>query len=321
MEHNDNVVVLIERKFDSFEEFSHLAVSWDADFRQMDAERFKSTMFQAQIGDLLISSARLGCHVEQHGATPVGMRTFAIPDVGSPDLYWFGRTVGQNSLLSFPAHREIDVFSRPGFCGLTFSVPESSLLSLFESKGFHEPEKVLDHDEQVFLGRFILLNRLRYLLRLVVPEVAKVKKSNNVLATEIQDQILATFIQILEENNPESKQHRTHNPMLLEHIIDYIHTHPHADVPLRISDLCSIMNVSERTLENLFKQNLGMTPKAYLTGQRLYEVHRKLWLSHPVHTLVTDIANNWGFWHMGHFAADYRKMFGELPSSTLKRHY
>lgn len=32
-----------------------------------------------------------------------------------------------------------------------------------------------------------------------------------------------------------------------------------------------------------------------------------------------DVANNWGFWHMGRFAADYRKFFGELPSETLQK--
>ncbi|MFV2073945.1 MAG: helix-turn-helix domain-containing protein, partial [Thermoanaerobaculales bacterium] len=36
-------------------------------------------------------------------------------------------------------------------------------------------------------------------------------------------------------------------------------------------------------------------------------------------TLVTDVANSWGFWHMGQFAADYRRQFGELPSETLRR--
>ena len=34
---------------------------------------------------------------------------------------------------------------------------------------------------------------------------------------------------------------------------------------------------------------------------------------------VADVANEWGFWHMGGFAADYRKLFGELPSTTLNR--
>jgi AraC family ethanolamine operon transcriptional activator len=31
---------------------------------------------------------------------------------------------------------------------------------------------------------------------------------------------------------------------------------------------------------------------------------------------VSDAANRWGFWHMGQFAADYRKLFGERPSQT-----
>jgi AraC family ethanolamine operon transcriptional activator len=33
---------------------------------------------------------------------------------------------------------------------------------------------------------------------------------------------------------------------------------------------------------------------------------------------VTDIAMRLGFWEMGRFASDYRDMFGELPSVTLR---
>ena len=35
--------------------------------------------------------------------------------------------------------------------------------------------------------------------------------------------------------------------------------------------------------------------------------------------LVKDIAIHWGFVDLGRFAVDYKRMFGESPSTTLKR--
>ena len=34
---------------------------------------------------------------------------------------------------------------------------------------------------------------------------------------------------------------------------------------------------------------------------------------------VTETALRWGFSHLGRFAADYRKTFGERPSETARR--
>jgi AraC family ethanolamine operon transcriptional activator len=33
---------------------------------------------------------------------------------------------------------------------------------------------------------------------------------------------------------------------------------------------------------------------------------------------IQDIASHWGFWHLSQFAQDYKHLFGELPSATLK---
>jgi AraC family ethanolamine operon transcriptional activator len=38
----------------------------------------------------------------------------------------------------------------------------------------------------------------------------------------------------------------------------------------------------------------------------------------PDKATVLEIAQRWGFWHTGEFAAAYRRLFGELPSKTLK---
>jgi AraC-like DNA-binding protein len=86
-----------------------------------------------------------------------------------------------------------------------------------------------------------------------------------------------------------------------------------------VGDLCRETGASERTLEYAFREHFGVTPKAYLQAVRLHQVRGELRAANPAFARVSDVANRWGFWHMGQFAADYRKMFGELPSQTLKR--
>ena len=88
MESTINSGVLTVQQFDSFEELADIAVGWDADFRQLNAESFRSDLFQAQFGSLLLSNVRFGCHVDQRGTAPVGMRTFAVPNVDCPEIRW-----------------------------------------------------------------------------------------------------------------------------------------------------------------------------------------------------------------------------------------
>ncbi|RKX41165.1 MAG: hypothetical protein DRP64_11685 [Verrucomicrobia bacterium] len=55
------------------------------------------------------------------------------------------------------------------------------------------------------------------------------------------------------------------------------------------------------------------TRTEYITVQK----HRYKRAGKPYKTRLLDAANARGFWHMGQFAADYRKLFGENPSATL----
>jgi AraC family ethanolamine operon transcriptional activator len=36
---------------------------------------------------------------------------------------------------------------------------------------------------------------------------------------------------------------------------------------------------------------------------------------------VQDVAAAWGFWHMGQFSADYRRLFCEHPSEALRSRF
>ena len=84
--------------------------------------------------------------------------------------------------------------------------------------------------------------------------------------------------------------------------------------PLSISELCQATGATERTLHLGFKERLGVTPGAFIRIMRLNEVRSRLRLNS--NRSVTEIAMDWGFYHLGHFAEQYRLMFGELPSKT-----
>ena len=85
-----------------------------------------------------------------------------------------------------------------------------------------------------------------------------------------------------------------------------------------VQDLSRVAQVSKRTLEYAFVERFGLAPSAYLKSHRLNSVRRALRAADPEGEKVSDIANRWGFWHMGQFAADYRAQFDELPSQTLR---
>ncbi len=90
------------------------------------------------------------------------------------------------------------------------------------------------------------------------------------------------------------------------------------NLDLKLSELAVHLGISQRTLEYTFKQNLGMTPKNYLQIQRLHAIREELKAGNPKTTKVSDIALKYAFFHMGHFAAEYKKLFGESPAQTLK---
>lgn len=87
------------------------------------------------------------------------------------------------------------------------------------------------------------------------------------------------------------------------------------DSTLNVEALCRELGVSRRTLQYCFNDLVGMNPVAFLRAQRLNGARQMIKES----CSVTEAATTWGFWHFGHFSQEYKKLFGELPSDTLRR--
>jgi len=56
----------------------------------------------------------------------------------------------------------------------------------------------------------------------------------------------------------------------------------------------------------------------YLNRRALHQVRRALKAANPSVATVTQVASEFGVWELGRFARDYRNLFGELPSETLR---
>lgn len=95
------------------------------------------------------------------------------------------------------------------------------------------------------------------------------------------------------------------------------HMRERLGAPVYVSDLCTATGASERTLRSAFRNVFGMGPNRHLKLRRLNEVRRAL-RQGPPGTLVSEVAQRHGFWDLGRFAGDYRAVFGESPSQTLR---
>jgi AraC-like DNA-binding protein len=87
--------------------------------------------------------------------------------------------------------------------------------------------------------------------------------------------------------------------------------------PIHISELCSEVHVSRRTLHRAFYDAIGIGPVAFLRCRRLCSVHSTLRASDPATTTIADVAMQQGFLNLGRFSGYYRSLFDECPSRTL----
>ncbi|WP_109478862.1 AraC family transcriptional regulator [Paraburkholderia sp. C35] len=94
--------------------------------------------------------------------------------------------------------------------------------------------------------------------------------------------------------------------------------HDHAQDDITLEDVERAAGVARPKLFAGFKQHFGLAPIAYLKRFRLEAVRREI-LADRSDRNVSSIAMSWGFSHLGRFSVEYKAMFGETPSQTLKR--
>ena len=92
----------------------------------------------------------------------------------------------------------------------------------------------------------------------------------------------------------------------------------HLETPLTLKQLAENLGCSSRALSFGFKDLFGVSPMRYLKVRRLNAVRQHLKASEPENCTIAILASQFGFYSPCHFTRDYKTMFGELPSETLR---
>jgi AraC-like DNA-binding protein len=106
---------------------------------------------------------------------------------------------------------------------------------------------------------------------------------------------------------------------VVRHAIELMHDQP--QTPWDTAELARTTGVSARALQKAFQRCGHPPPMTYLRRLRLHKARAEL-TAHSLNPLtVTTVASRWGFLHLSRFAEQYRELFGESPSETLRNDF
>jgi len=136
-------------------------------------------------------------------------------------------------------------------------------------------------------------------------------------ARGMENQLIEALVDCLtgpQQRRPTSVQAR--HATVMERFRDLVDAS--LDRALYLPEVCAALGVSHRTLSYCCQDFLGMAPKRYFFLRRIYMVRRALQHADPHATTVTEIATRHGFWEFGRLSVQYKSLFGETPSATLR---
>ena len=135
---------------------------------------------------------------------------------------------------------------------------------------------------------------------------------------ETEDALIAHFVMANETGDTNSRHTKGgENLRAIECAEQYINAH--LTQPVSRADLAATANVSIRTLTRGFTERHGTGPMGFLKARRLDAAYRQLLGAEADSIIVTEVAIRYGFNHLGKFAREYKRVFGELPSVTLNQ--
>lgn len=290
---------------------------WALRYEQMSPGKFSGRLHQVHLPDMTVLREDTNIGLRQRGRLDSDVYGFAMALHDHQELFFSGKLVPPHAIMCGKGD-DVDMQTPPNFSLIAVAVRRSLLNPLWE-RMYHKPLAPW-LEKQLVLGTTAIkaqcLRDTQIAALAYCSENAALHPSAEVLQ-QLRDEILIEWIEALPSQVDTSDLiSLARKKKLVDKACEVMMSH--TDEALSILEICSQVGTSRRKLNTCFQDVLGTTPVKYLRSLRLNSVRRALRAAGPNET-IQNIAARWGFWHLSQFAQDYRKLFGELPSASLRK--
>lgn len=311
-----NVVASFSRSFTEADDFAATLLGGTFEYMPMPGQAFAARLNVLRLGDLVVQVAQQGPHTAR-GAMAGGLAAMIVQlRLPAVPARMNGAAVDRSGAflapggVEFHAHAATDI----GWAALALPQAQLEVLAELAPPPVRVPGAVgvlalPDGPEERLTGAIAAAARMAT----ARPEALFQPGCATGLAQsmcELVAETLTADTRLLSRPRATREAHRV--VRAAEAVLD-----AHRGQPIYRDQLCALLGVSLRKLHDAFVATVGISPQAYLKTRRLVLARRALRAADAAPPLVKSVALSHGFWHMGHFARDYRDQFGESPSETL----
>lgn len=307
----------MKQTFNDFADMVKTLHQWNVDIRQLEPVKINDTIAQLIVNNLYLLDSKFTGKTHQIGQIPPG-RTFAFLRGEASKLLFRKKDVPLNGIMIFPLDSQLDAVTKGVVNSIqSISVPEEILIARLTTGEKQTYTQIVSTQDIIVIPKAEMDN----LHNIFDKYLQSVEENPELIHVEnfqicLEEELLSVLITaLLSTKSGDDSFTLLQTDIIWDKLENYIETH--RSKPIMVSELSKIAEINERTLYRIFNKRFGITPKAYLNKLRLNGVQSDLKKYSTTKIKVTDIANEWGYWHMGQFASDYKDLFGELPSETL----
>ena len=303
-----------------FTEMECALSAWDHQYRQISPGPFHGSLLHTQTGSTGIFRNRWERAIHYQGVAPEGALAVAISIAQTGEARWMGQPVGLNDLIVQRCGAEAEYRSASLWDSMVFAIAEVELVQKIADITHDDPCDFIIHGVVHLTPQ--VAAQVRQACLVYLDTAAHHLKNLDTASSlpQMMEAITKVIAYALVSSKPQhnTKQSFIRQRQLIKKVEDYCACHTRQ--PLRINLICREIGVSERTLRDAFHKMANTSPLAYLKIEQLNRVRRKLHDTAPDEMLIKQVAFTNGFSHLGQFSRDYKQLFGELPSETLRRH-